>query len=389
MSDRSVLVASNYNAWPEAFNSQAFAFLNVIRSVEFADVLAPEALSFTRGRTIRPTFEYLIGELASRSVSQLRRGMGLTRFSPIKRVKLKKDYDVFFFMCQFPIELSALKRIHGWRERSGKAVAFILETWSHQLHTAKAELRLLDDFDHVFVLNAASLSNLPKFTSAPCSFLATASDCLLGTPYPDPPERTIDVFSIGRRSPHAHDQLIEMAKASNSFLYVYDTTRQGTATSWAESRLLTASLIKRSKFFVAYDHTVVDRDNIPKNFNERSMSTRYFEGAAGGAVMIGTAPSCSEFEQFFDWEDALIEVPADPQNLSEILADLNAQPERLRRISTANAVQSLRRHDWAHRWDEVLRTLGYGRTRMMQQRLDRLDELARLAEVADGIAMAS
>jgi Glycosyl transferases group 1 len=388
MFDRSVLVASNYNAWPEAFNSQAYAFLDVIRSVEFADVVAPEALSFTKGRTLRPTFGYLIGELAFRSVSQLRRGMGLTRYSTMQPVRLKKDYDLFFFMCQFPIELSALKRIHGWRERSGKAVAFVLETWSHKLHTAKAELRLLDDFDHVFVLNAASIPHLAKFTSAPCSFLATASDCLLGTPFPDPPERTVDVFSIGRRSPHAHDQLIEMARASNSFLYVYDTTRQGIAINWAETRLLTASLIKRSKFFVAYDHTVVDRGGISKDFNERSISTRYFEGAAGGAVMIGTAPACPEFERLFDWEDALIEIPANPENLSEILAGLSARPERLQRISTVNAIQSLRRHDWAHRWDEVLKALGLSRTKKMQQRLDELDELAYLTENASGVAVA-
>jgi hypothetical protein len=179
-----------------------------------------------------------------------------------------------------------------------------------------------------------------------------------------------------------------MAKASNSFLYVYDTTRQGTAMSWAESRLLTASLIKRSKFFVAYDHTVVDRGGISKDFNERSISTRYFEGAAGGAVMIGTAPACPEFERLFDWEDALIEIPANPENLSEILAGLSARPERLQRISTVNAVQSLRRHDWAHRWDEVLKALGLSRTKKMQQRLDELDELAYLAENASGVAVA-
>ena len=50
VSDRSVLAASGYNAWPEAFNGQAYAFLNVIRMIEGADILAPEALPFEQGR---------------------------------------------------------------------------------------------------------------------------------------------------------------------------------------------------------------------------------------------------------------------------------------------------------------------------------------------------
>ena len=380
MSDRSVLVASNYNAWPEAFNGQAYAFLNVIRSVEDADVLAPNAFAYTKGRALRPAFRYLAGELAYRSLSQLRRGIGRTRYSTMQPVSPGKDYDLFFFMCQFPGDLSALNRVRGWRERSGKAVAFILETWSHQLHTAKAELRLLDKFDHVFVFNAASIPHLAKYTSTPCSYLAAASDCALATPFPDPPERTVDVFSMGRRSPHAHDQLIEIARANNAFLYVYDTSRHGEIINWAENRFLSASLIKRSKFFIAYDHTIVDRGGISKNFAERSLSTRYFEGAAGGAVLIGSAPDVPEFHRFFDWNDAVIDIPAKPADIGAILADLNAQPERLQRSSIMNVTQSLRRHDWAHRWDEILKTLGLQRSSLLQERLDKLDSLARLAD---------
>ena len=224
----------------------------------------------------------------------MRQIVGLTRLAPMQHAALTKDYDLFFFMCQFPIELSALDRIKDWRKRSGKAVAFILKSWSHRLEAAKAELRLLNQFDHVFVLNAASIPYLSKYTQAPCSFLATASDCLLATPFPAPPARTVDVFSMGRRSPIIHDQLIAWARTDPSFFYVFDTSRHGVTINWTDSRLLNASLTKRSKFFVAYDHTVVDRGGIPKNFKDRALSTRYFEGAAGGAVLLAphrSAPS--------------------------------------------------------------------------------------------------
>lgn len=387
MSDRSVLVASNY--YPGVAQGQTYAFSEVIRSVEGADVLAPTAPSFKKGWALRPTMEYLLGETFHRSTSVLRNKAGLKRLPTMQPVQLEKDYDLFFFMCQFPLDLSALDRIHGWRERSGKAVAFLTETWSHYLPTTKPELKLLDKFDHVFLLNAASIPNVAKYTSTPCSFLATAADCLLSTPFPNPPERTVDVYSMGRRSTAAHEQLLGLARADPSFFYVYDTIKHGVATDWAESRLLGASFIKRCKFFTAYNHYAVDlQSGHQKDFQERALATRYFEGAAGGAVMLGSPVDTPEFRRFFDWEDALIEIPADPEDMGAILADLNAQPERLRRASITNAVQSLRRHDWAYRWDEILKTLGLGRSSLLQERLHTLEALAGAAEaeaIANGV----
>jgi hypothetical protein len=42
--------------------------------------------------------------------------------------------------------------------------------------------------------------------------------------------------------------------------------------------------------------------------------------------------------------------------------------------------QCLRRHDWAHRWDQILQTLGLPRTEDLQRRLDWMDSLAGLVE---------
>jgi hypothetical protein len=241
--------------------------------------------------------------------------------------------------------------------------------------------KVLDKFDHVFLLNAASIPNIARYTSTPCSFLATGADCLLSTPFPNPPERAVDVYSMGRRSTDAHEQLLALVRADPSFFYVYDTMKHGMATDLAESRLLGASLIKRSKFFIAYNHDAADlQSGHQKDFQERVLATRYFEGAAGGAVMLGSPVDTPEFQRFFDWEDALIEIPSRPEDIGAILADLNSQPERLRRVSITNAVQSLRRHDWAHRWDEILKTLGLGRSALLEERLHRLEALACAAE---------
>jgi hypothetical protein len=135
--------------------------------------------------------------------------------------------------------------------------------------------------------------------------------------------------------------------------------------------------------FVAYDHTIGNENNLQMYGAERALSTRYFEGAAGGAVMIGSKPPVPEFLTHFDWSDAVIEIPRDPQDMSAILADLYAQPERLARISRANAIQSLKRHDWAYRWAEVLTIMGMTRSPKLDHRLDKLKRLSDEAERAD------
>jgi hypothetical protein len=381
---RSVLLSSNYNAWPEVFNGQCYAFLNVVAGLENADVLAPPGAKYTAGRAVRPSFSYLFGELFYRSQSQLLRKLGKPGQSNMQPVKVDRDYDMFMFMCQFPVELTALGRIEDWRKRCGKAVAFILETWSHVHESTKTELALLNQFDHVFVLNRECIPNLRKYVTVPISFLSTATDSLLSTPFPENPERFVDVFSMGRRSVPIHEKLVALAGADNHFMYSHDTSKQGAITNWHEHRLMTANTIKRSKYFIAYNHAVVDPSSESKNFKEQALSTRYFEGTAGGSVVLGSAPGCQEFSEYFDWEDAVIDLPEDVADLRAFLNDLDAQTERMERARISNAAQCLKRHDWAHRWAQILDTLGLERTAKLESRLDKMASIAENAERAIG-----
>lgn len=383
MTDRSVLLASNCNAWPEAFNGQAYAFLNVIRQIEDAELLCPPADAYTEGRGVKPSIPFLVGELKHRAVSQLMRSIGRPGSSNMQPVTVDRDYDLFMFMCQFPVELGALQNIRDWRKRSKVAVCYILETWPNRLPLQKAELRQLDQFDHVFVLNSASIPNLRRYTSAPVSFLATAADTLLATPLPEQPDRGIDVYSMGRRAPDIHDQLLKIAETDNRFFYLFDTLRNGNVGNWHEHRLVTAEMIKRSRFFMAYDFSI-ETSGILKNVNRTSLSTRYFEGAAGGAVILGTGQTIPDYHAHFDWEDIVIEMPQDTADVRAFLADLMSQEDRLASARVRNAVQSLRRHDWAHRWADVLRTLGMAPQPMLQERLDRLSAIAASASHLPG-----
>ena len=66
-----------------------------------------------------------------------------------------------------------LEQLRGWRERCRTAVCFVVELWTSYIHQYERYLPLLDQFDHVFILNRGSIEVLSRHTSAPVSFLAT------------------------------------------------------------------------------------------------------------------------------------------------------------------------------------------------------------------------
>jgi hypothetical protein len=375
VNNRSVLLASNYNVWREPFNGQAQAFLNVVAGVENADLLAPPGASYLNGHGVRPSLRYLFGEVSYRLLSQVKLAVGRPGLSSMTTVKVDKDYDLFFFMCQFPHELAALEHMEGWRARSRVAVCYILETWSSSLHEVASNLKLLDRFDEVFVLNAQSIPELKRYTRARISFLAPAVDCAMATPLPGCPERTVDVYSFGRRSPAIHDQLMRLARSKGDFHYVYDTLKGGAVIDWSDHRFLTASMIKRSRYFIAFNPGDIGGGGKGKWKDQQALSTRYFEGAAGGAVMLGSSPRCDEYAQAFDWADAVISL--DPNgDIEARMRELEKDPERLAAASQRNAAECLRRHDWSHRWGEILDRLGMERTPLLDDRIARLRQLA-------------
>jgi len=374
---RTVLLASNYNVWREPFNAQAESFLHVIAQIENADVLAPAGASYLSGQRFHPSMPYLIGETVNRVSSQVLKRLGRPSVSNMVPTEVDKNYDLFFYMCQFPQELTALNRLRHWRKRSGIAVAYILETWSSMLPSVAANLRLLDQFDHVYVLNGQSIPELRRHTKAPVSQLLPASDVALATPMPNQTSRSVDVYSYGRRSDHIHAQLVAMSSQLPDFFYLYDTVGGGKVKHWLEHRLLNASIMKRSRFFIAYNPSDVGGEVIAQSAGEQALSTRYFEGAAGGAVMLGSRPRSGDFDRCFNWADAVIDLPVD-SDIGTVLSDLLAQEDRLRTVSHRNTVESLRRHDWSHRWQDVLNQFGLDSSAALY---DRQGELRRLSEL--------
>jgi hypothetical protein len=363
-----VLLASNYNDGMALYNGLCFEFLRIIESTTAADIIAP--------RRVHPRVGF---DVLRTSVSNARRLFGHTRVTRLKSERVRKQYDLFFYVCMNPSGLADLQAIQGWREQCDQAAVFIFETWSSQLPRDKAHLELLDQFDHVFVYNRSSIPNLGKYTSTQRSFLAAGADCLSASPYPNPPNRCIDVYSMGRRLDFAHRQLLEMARNGEIF-YIYDAGGGLHVYDFGEARFLTLNYIKRSRYFTAYSLDAGSKAQ--ESFGEQAIATRLFEGAAGGSIILGTPPKAQEFKELFDWPDAVVEIPAEPADMRAIYRELEAQPERMERARFMNATQSLRKHDWIYRWEQILHIVGLESPPGVSARKRALQSLAEGAENA-------
>jgi len=329
-------------------------------------------------------------ELSRRAYKLLRYGTGsrsLARtLSPNPSVvRLQRNYELFFPVFNSTHELYALATIPDWRKRCRHAACFVSELWLHLL--PRYLLEQLVNFDHIFLGVNHGVEEVARIIGRPCSYLPLAADVLRFSPVPQFPARMIDVLNIGRRSQVTHQVLLRLAQERKIF-YCYDTVaasgidekqRTFRVDSASEHRLLLASMLQRTRYFIA-NRAGVNDPEYTRGHDE--LSARFYEGAAAGAVMIGEAPKLDSFAQQFDWPDAVIHAPFDSPDIMQILARLNADPERLARIRRNNVINAALRHDWLHRLHTVFDTFHLPPTPAMHLRQQRLQALAKLPDAA-------
>jgi len=296
----------------------------------------------------------------------------------LKRVRLERDYDLFVVMCQNLEDLVYISAIDGWRERCRIAVCWIEEMWAASLPLYRHWLHALNRFDHVFICTMESVGALAKATGRACHSIAGAVDTLRLTPYPATPSRTIDVYSIGRRSAAIHEALLQLAVRSEIF-YVHDTIRAADTEAFdhREHRDLLASIAKRSRSFLV---APAKMDVPGETRGQVEIGYRYYEGAAAGCVMIGQVPECDAFGQHFDWPDAVVEVRPDGSDVQTVVRSLALDRSRVNEISKRNATEALLRHDWIYRWKDILRTVGMQPSSGLAVREKHLKQLAETTE---------
>jgi hypothetical protein len=220
------------------------------------------------------------------------------------------------------------------------------------------------------VLNADAVEEMRRYTSTPVSFLPTGADCMMASPGIEAPPRVIDVLSYGRRLNAPHRRMVELARECGWF-YHYDVWGGLEARDWAEVRQSNAALVQRSRYFMLWDPaSIAGKARLMQK--DRALTTRYFEAAAGGAILLGSRTPSAEFDTLFDWPDAVVEIAHDGSDLADTLDALEADPLRCAEIRRDNITASLHRHDWVYRWQQILAAFDLRPTEAYHERVGAL-----------------
>lgn len=353
-----VLILSLSNFESPIERSFLFEFEYAVCDFDGVDVFAPDFPSTIRNKITKEISRFVFNT------------MGKTLpISPIfNQFFLDREYDLFLFICQDPTELYYLDSIKNWRKKCRKAVCWLNKL---DINNFNPQLTALKDFDRVFIGRSCS-PEIAKSIQVSCSYMPPGIDAIKFCPYPIQPQRTIDICCIGRRPDAIHESLLNLAHQNNLF-YMYDTMKESPVSNHREYRSLYRNLVKRSRYLIACKPEIESQTN-----GQEELNVCFFEGAAGGAVMLGSLPSCDAFSQNFDWSDAVIPLNKNLTNIAEIITQIDSQPERLHKISTDNVVNSLLRHDWVYRWEKILDSVDISPSVIMLERKAKLKELAEI-----------
>jgi hypothetical protein len=384
--DARVLCVSVRDIDPVLSRCTQFELEDIIAAVDAVDVIAPGALTAPEdGKSSTQKVMLTLQALAAKIYRRLEvKAEGFAPIAGRRRLPagVKPSYDLLFVSAEAPEDLYDLAPCAMWRSGARVTTCYINELYVSDVPALGAVLGVLRQFDHIFLGMSGTVEALAQATGRPCHYLAPSIDTLKFCPFPEAPERVVDVYAMGHRPPETHKALVEMA-ASGDCYYMYDTVKNSPVTSYTEHRSRLAELIKRSRFFLVNVASWHKGTRIEGN---QELAYRFVEGAAGGAVLVGEAPRSASFAEHFGWTDAVIPVAFNSTDIADVIAELAADPARVERISRTNVVNSLRRHDHVYRWSKVLSVTGLKETSAMGSRRRELAELADSIErtVADG-----
>ena len=298
----------------------------------------------------------------------------------LKKVRLSDDYDIFIAVCSTYWDLPNVNAIERWRNHCKISMCWIDEMWADEIPKYKYWHDALSQFDYVFTGCKGTVSALSQATNRPCYWLPGGVDALRFSPFPDPPARVIDVYSIGRRHEGIHREILKAAERGG-FFYMYAThASAGSAEviDYKQHRDLFANIAKRSHYFLV---AAAKMNSLGETRGQVEVGYRYYEGAAAGAVMIGEAPDCEAYRELFGWPEAVIQIQPDGSDVVAVLSALGSDAERMVAISTRNAKEALLHHDWVYRWNEMFRVAGIEPTPRMAARERRLKDMADLPPI--------
>lgn len=281
------------------------------------------------------------------------------------------DHELFFVFCQNVNDIRRLEAFPNWQQRSERTACWIDELWLATAKLYPKTLKMLNGFDYVFV----SFRDTAEFLQSRgfnAHHIPAGIDALRFCPLPSDLERTIDVLAMGRKASATHRELFRLAEC-DKINYFFDTSSLPNVESFVEHRILMAKQIARSRFFFVQR---AKADCPEQTQGQIEVGSRYFEGCAAGAILVGEKLDIPTFDEQFGWEDAVIPMEYNSKDISPILDILNGDPEYMNEIHRRNMRHSLLKHDWAYRWKQMLEIMGIEPMAAVTKRMQRLREMA-------------
>lgn len=345
-------------------NCSIYEFEDMLCSLEGAQLYAPEQ-EFPVARAM-----YRVAKYATRSD---RIASSVSPFPT--EILLENEYDFLFAVLDNPWQMHLLESIKNWRDKCRYKACYIMETWKPSFDDWRLAYEPFKNFDQIFSGTVHCVEALAKATGVPCGYLPPGVNALKFCPYPNPLQRVIDVCCVGRRSPKVHQSLFQHSQQDHSFYYYYDTVKNQNLEieNAQEHRAKLISLLQRSRYNIAAHAKF---NSIKETGGCQEIGSRFFEGVAAGTVMLGTPPKGDAFLRYFDWEDAVVKVDFQQQDVLDIIQEFDAQPEKIASISRRNIVNALLKHDWVYRWRAVLATFDFKPSQAIIEREQYLQTLA-------------
>lgn len=273
-----------------------------------------------------------------------------------------RTFDRLIYVAMNYWQLSRMiERTVRLRRRSGTCQAYVfdsfhryLERWTARFprplraagRMLRHELRNLRAMSRIFVPTDLLVEEQEAFLGVAHAYLPIGVDAVrFGSARQD---RTIDVNAYGRQ-PRGVTNLLSDTLNVRDGRYRFNHTNHLASITIRDPerhRALFWRMLTDSKIALAY---VPEATGDSDRFDCAFVGQRWYESIAAGCVVMGRQPDTPEMRRLFDWPEALIELPDDPEAARARILTMIENPAERAAISRRNQREALERHDWRHR----------------------------------------
>jgi hypothetical protein len=252
-------------------------------------------------------------------------------------------------------ELETLSSIPNWRQRFDLVIGYVFDAWILEAYPAFTK-----QLDHLFVPLPEVIPTLQAHFGIPVSLLPLGVDALVhGSRSSD---RPVDVISYGRiplQFHQAFSKAFNQPESAQCYYRLlprrieYSPTRPYDERNDRLDRQLLFHMLRRTKVALAFDTLYPGMRTFPYSF----VTLRWFECGATGCAIAGKCPTTPLADTLLNWQDAVINLPDNPEISVQIVKDLLADSSRLQAICNRNYWENRTRHDWRLRIRDLLTQL--------------------------------